>query len=212
MSLGRFFSRYARARRGSAAVEYALWLAALSPPIFAAADVGYFGFEVLQAHFASQMAVQAAEAKCAPVAVKTFPATKYCGSNGDDLNTAIFNGEHSTALGTAVTIGSSKAKEEFMCVSASGVLTDVSGTDGVIATKTTSGVTDIDTGGTDTVATMPTPADCTSVNAGDTAEPGDYVFVTVSYTFKPLFKGFSVVNLLGGNPVTITQTSYTRLE
>jgi hypothetical protein len=59
---------------------------------------------------------------------------------------------------------------------------------------------------------MPSPGNCSSVNAGSTIEPGDYVFVTVTYKFKPLFKGFSVVSLLGGANVTITQKAYTRLE
>jgi hypothetical protein len=145
--------------------------------------------------------------------VKTFPATKYCGANGDDLNTAIANGEHSSSLSATVTIGASQAKEQFMCVDSSGALVAPTGaTAGVIATKTTSGVTDVDTAGTDTIAALPSPDDCHTVNAGSTIEPGDYVFVTVTHKFHPLFKGLSIVNLLGGSTVTITQTDYTRLE
>jgi hypothetical protein len=210
MTLLRFFREFGRERRGSAAIEYAFWLAALSAPIFAAADIGYYGYQVIQTHNAAQMAVQAAFAKCAPVAVQTFPATKYCGANGDDLNTAIANGEHGSSLGTTVTMNT--GSEEFMCVDASGKLKDVSSQDGVITTKTTGGVTDVDTGGADTVAKMPSPPDCTSIVASSTMEPGDYVFVTVTHKFHPLFKGLSIVNLLGGSTVTITQTDYTRLE
>lgn len=205
-----FLRRYRHDRGGSAAVEYVFWLAALSAPTFGAADIGYYGYQVVQTHNAAQMAVQAAFAKCAPVAVQTFPATKYCGANGDDLNTAISNGEHSSSLGTTVTMNT--GSEEFMCVDSTGKLKDVSAKDGVIATKTTGGVTDVDTAGTDTVATMPSPANCSSINAGSTAEPGDYVFITIQHKFHPLFKGLSVVNLLGGSAVTITQTVYTRLE
>jgi Flp pilus assembly protein TadG len=216
MSLGRLFKRYGRDRRGSAAVEYVLWLAALSPPIFGAADIGYYGYQVIQALNAAQMAVQAAFAKCASVAVLTFPATQYCGANGDDLNTAILNGEHSTSLGSNVTIAASNAREEYMCKGSSG-LVDVDPVnkgkpqDGVIATKTTGAVTDVDAAGTDTTPTQPSPFNCVSTNTS-TAEPGDYIVVTVSYTFKPLFKGFSVVNLMGGQNVNINQTAYTRLE
>ena len=200
MSLRRFLRRYGREHRGSAAVEYALWLAALSPPIFGAADIGYYGYQVIQVHNAAQMAMQSAFSACA--STTQFPATKDCGSKGANLNAAIANGEHSTALGTNVTMSS--GSEKWMCQTATGLSDLSSANDGTI--NTTNG--DVDTSGNDTAATFPATFTCgTSTN-----EPGDYIVATFSYTFKPLFKGFSVVNLLGGNSVTITQTAYTRLE
>jgi Flp pilus assembly protein TadG len=208
MTLLRFLARYASERRGAAAVEYVFWLAALSAPIFGAADIGYYGYQVIQAHNAAQMAVQAAYAACA--STTQFPATQYCGSQGANLNTAVANGEHSSSLASTVTMNT--GSEEFMCVDSTGKLQDVSKTDGTIHTTTTGGVTDVDTSGNDTAAVFPTSGNCSGVTTGSTVEPGDYVFVTVKHTFHPLFKGFSVVNLLGGGTVTITQTDYTRLE
>jgi len=204
----RFLRRYGREERGTAALEYVFWLAALSAPIFGAADIGYYGYQVIQTHNAAQMAVQAAFAACS--STTQFPATKDCGSKGVNLNTAIANGEHSSSLGSTVTMNT--GSEEFMCVDSTGKLKDVSAKDGVIATTTSGGVTDVDTAGNDTAATFPSPANCSTINPGSTVEPGDYVFLTVQHTFHPLFKGFSVVNLLGGSAVTITQTDYTRLE
>jgi hypothetical protein len=208
MTLFRLLRHYSRETRGSAAVEYVFWLAALSPPIFGAADIGYYGYQVIQTHNAAQMAVQAAFAACA--STTQFPATQDCGSKGVTLNAAIANGEHSSSLLSTVTMNT--GSEEFMCVDSTGKLQDVSGKDGVIATTTTNSVTDVDTSGNDTAATFPSPANCSSINPGSTVEPGDYVFITVKHTFHPLFKGFSVVNLLGGSNVTITQTVYTRIE
>ncbi len=195
--------------RGSAAVEFALWLAALSVPIFAATDIGFYGFQTLQVHTAAQMAAQSGWAACN--GATTWPATANCNSSGGAaLNTAIAAGEHSTSLGTRVTVAS--GWEKFMCMNSSGNLVDVSSQDGSIATKTTSGVTDVDTSGNDTVAKLPSPADCHTVVAGSTTEPGDYISVTVHYTYHPIFKGFSVVTLLGGNNAVISQTAQTRIE
>ena len=76
-------------------------------------------------------------------------------------------------------------------------------------------MTDVDTSGNTTLAKFPpstTAFNCTAFSSTETQEPGDYIVVTVTHIFHPLFKGFSVVNLLGGSVVTISQTVYTRLE
>jgi hypothetical protein len=207
MTILAFLNRYRRERRGSAAVEYVFWLAALSAPIFGCADIGYYGFQVVQAHNAAQMAVQAAFAACA--STTNFPATSRCGANGATLNSAIWSGEHSTSLSTTAHMTS--GSEQWLCETSTGLTHFDSGKeDGTIATKTTSGVVDVDTSGNSSPATFPAAGtfDCPS----STIEPGDYIVVNVAHTFHPLFKGFSVVNLLGGPTVTITQTVYTRLE
>jgi hypothetical protein len=213
MSLAVFLNQYRRDRRGSAAVEYTLWLAALSAPIFSAADIGYYGYEVLQAHLAAQMAAQSAFSACA--STTNFPATSQCGANGANLNLAIWDGEHSTSLGPSAHMTS--GSEQWLCETSTGLVhfdpnagNTAGKEDGTIATKTTSGVVDVDKSGNSSPATFPAPGtfNCPS----STTEPGDYIVVNVTYAFKPLFKGFSVVNLLGGNNVTITQTAYTRLE
>jgi Flp pilus assembly protein TadG len=214
MKLVHLLEQYLRERRGTAAVEYVFWLAALSAPIFGAADIGYYGYQVIQAHNAAQMAVQAAFAACA--STTNFPATKRCGSKGATLNAAIANGEGSSSLGATAHMTS--GKEQWLCETSTGLKDFDSGNeDGTIATTTTAGVTDVDNSGSgnSSPATFPpstTPFDCTAFSSTETQEPGDYIVVTISHTFHPLFKGFSVVNLLGGSVVTINQTVYTRLE
>ena len=207
MSVLAFLNRYRRERRGTAAVEYTLWMAALSAPVFGAADIGYYGYQVLQAHLAAQMAAQSAFSSCA--STTNFPATSKCGANGSNLNSAIAAGEHSTSLTTSAHMTS--GSEQWLCETSTGLTHFDSGKeDGTIKTKTTNGVVDVDTSGNTSPATFPAPGtfNCPS----STTEPGDYIVVNVTYAFKPLFKGFSVVSLLGGNNVTITQTAYTRLE
>jgi hypothetical protein len=208
MNPRKLFGDYIRQRRGTAALEFAFWLAALAVPTFAATDVGYYGYQVIQAHNAAQMAVQAAFANCA--STTQFPATEYCGSGGVNLNTAIYKGEESTVLGSGVHMTS--GSEKWMCETSTGLQDVNSSDDGTITTKTTGGVTDVDTSGNDTAAKYPSPFNCSTLVTGSTEEPGDYIVVTVQYAFKPVFQGFSVVNLLGGQTVTITQSDYTRLE
>ena len=50
--------------------------------------------------------------------------------------------------------------------------------------------------------------DCMGVNGNNSNTPGDYLAVTVTYTYTPLFKGVSAVAMLGS---TVTQTSWIRV-
>jgi hypothetical protein len=156
--------------------------------------------------------VQAAFAACA--STTNFPATAHCGSQGATLNAAIANGEDSSSLGSNVYMSS--GEEQWLCETSTGLKDFDSGKeDGIIATKTTGGVTDVDPSGNASPAKFPpstTAFNCTAFGSTETQEPGDYIVVTEAHTFHPLFKGFSVVNLLGGPTVTISQTVYTRLE
>jgi hypothetical protein len=183
-------------------MEFAIWLAALAVPTFAGVDVGFYAFQSLQVGQAAQMAAQSAWSACSTST--QWPATKNCGSTGATLNTAIQNGEQSTSLGGKVTM--STGTEYFYCVDATGKLVDVATQDGVIATSGG----DVQTSGGDTAATG--PANCSSVVAGSTTQPGDYISLTVTYTYHPVFKGLSVLSVLGGSTPVITRSAWTRLN
>jgi len=208
LSLFRGRSDLPRNTRGSAAVEFAVWIGALAVPTFSAVDIGFYGFQTLQVHNAAQMAAQAAWAACNTSALQ--PATANCGGSGATLNTAIWRGEQSTPLGARVTLASDSAstpsREQFWCINSSGKVTLATGaTSGKIATN--SG--DVDTSGNDTAAAV-NSATC-AYGASGSATPGDYVIVTVQYTYHPIFKALSVVNLLNGGNAKITQTAWTRI-
>lgn len=193
---------FCRDERGSAAVEFAIWIAALAVPTCGAVDIGFYGFQTLQVHNAAQMAAQAAWAVCNTSALQ--PATANCGGSGAALNAAIQKGEQSTPLGSRITL--SAGSEKFWCVNAAGALVEPSGvTDGAIATK--SG--DVDTSGNDTAGSA--NGKTCAYGASGSASPGDYIIVTVHYAYHPIFKFLSVVNLINGGSATITQTAWTRI-
>ena len=192
--------RWARETRGAAALEFALWLGVLLVPTLSALDLGFYAFQALQVKEAAQVAVQSAWTVCG--SSTDYPATQNCGLDGASLNQAIATGEHSTSLKTGVTMSS--GSEQYKCVTSGGALSVVDTTDGVIATS--SG--DVSSSGNSTFPSGE-PATCSGTIKGSTAAPGDYITVTVTYTFKPLFGGVSVASLLGS---TITQTATTRLQ
>jgi hypothetical protein len=53
------------------------------------------------------------------------------------------------------------------------------------------------------------PADCSGVLSGSTARPGEYISVTASYTFSPIFAATSVAALL---PSNIQRTAWIRMQ
>ncbi len=55
------------------------------------------------------------------------------------------------------------------------------------------------------------PSDCSTAVTGDTDVPGDFVIVTATYAYTPLFKNISLISLLRSNS-TITQTAWMRIS
>ena len=102
-------------------------------------------------------------------------------TNCTGLGSAISTGISQTSL----TIPTPTTTEGYYCVNGSGVLTKVA----------------------DYTATKPT--DCSAV--GDsTRSPGDYLLLTATYTYTPLFgSGLTVGSLLTSN---LTSTGYIRLQ
>lgn len=108
-----------------------------------------------------------------------LPATTNCGGT---LTSTMTAAAQSTTLGTNVTIGA--PTENHYCANTSGEL--------IVA------------GSLDAPST-----DCSAVVSGSTAAPGDYISVTASYTFTPLFPGASVASHLTS---PIQRTAWLRLK
>jgi len=108
-----------------------------------------------------------------------LPATTNCPS----LTTAITNAIHSTSLSTAVSLQAGSPAEGYYCVNSSGQLQYVSS----VSSK---------------------PADCTVAGVPSNM-PGDYIIVTASYAYAPIFHGVSVAAAF---PTPIVRTSMMRLN
>ena len=108
-----------------------------------------------------------------------LPATTNCPS----LTTAVTSAVQSTSLGTTVQVQTGSLSEGYYCLSSSGSLQYVSS----ISDK---------------------PADCSSVGMA-TMQPEDYIQVTTSYSYSPMFPGVSVAGVFGN---TITKTAMIRLD
>jgi Flp pilus assembly protein TadG len=169
---------------GAAAVEFVLWLAVLIVPLFSAVDIGAYAFKKMQVQIAGQGAVQAVWHACNDTT--KWPATQNCPT----LLTTITRAAQGSSLGTDVTVASADVVEGYYCADASRALVAVGAT-GTIASPLTG----------------PAPT-CTTVTAGSTTTAGDYIKVTVSYTYAPLFTGLSVASILG---TSITHTAWMRL-
>lgn len=188
--------RFARDASGAAAVEFALWLGILALPVLNVVDLGYYGFQAVQVREAAQAAVESAVANCAT----QLPATTNCAG----LATGIATAAHSTSLGTNVTVAgyatNSTASDTFEGYFCSGV------TNALVTATVSSGSNPWATNATST----PTePSSCSgSTGAKNTDAVSDYVSVTVTYAFHPLFPGVTVASLL---PSTITQQAWMRL-
>jgi Flp pilus assembly protein TadG len=108
-----------------------------------------------------------------------LPATQNCAG----LNTAIGNAIKGSSLGTSVTLVTGSPVEGYYCVNTYGQLQSV----GSLNNK---------------------PADCSA--AGNAAlRPADYLQVSVTYDYAPLFPGITIMSASG--ITTITMTSWMRL-
>jgi Flp pilus assembly protein TadG len=108
----------------------------------------------------------------------SLPATTNC----SNLLSAMQSALQSTSLGAAVTLQSGSPSEGYYCVNSSKTLQYVSN----VSSK---------------------PADCTA--AGMPAlQPGDYIIVNTTFTYRPLFPGFSAASIF---PTPINRTAMMRL-
>lgn len=167
--------------RASAAAELALILPALAFVILNVVDFSVYLYSRMQVDLAAQEAVGAARVLSADDTVCALPATK--GSNCPTLNATMTSAAQTTSLGSNVTIGT--PDEAYFCATTGGELAQVASVDATV------------------------PDDCSATVSGSTATPGDYISVTASYNFSPVFPGASIASVL---PSTITRTAWMRLE
>jgi Flp pilus assembly protein TadG len=177
---------FRRSASGAAAVEFAIWTAALIVPILSAVDLGFYIQKKMQLDTAGRAAAQAAWRQCDVI---LLPAVQNCTGVATTITTAA----HTTSLGTAVTVPT--VTEDYYCVNASNVLVRV----GTTASPGTAA----------TPPVRPTPNDCHTVVATNITAPGDYMQVTVSYAYAPVFTGVSLAALL---TTPITRTVWVRLN
>jgi Flp pilus assembly protein TadG len=172
---------------GAAAIEMALWTVAIVVPLLSATDIGIYSYQRMQVENAAQMAAQAAWQYCSTGAM--LPVVQNC----SNLLTVMTTAAQNTTLGTNVTVPATSVTEGFYCTDSSGALVSV-GTTGTLSPLVS--------------PSRPASNNCNSV-LGSGAVPGDYVQVTATYTYTPVFGRISVASLLPG---TISRQAWMRLQ
>ena len=166
----------------------ALVTALLAYPVLNVADIGMYAYQSMQVANAAQAGARAAWSACNVASY--WPATANCGASGATLTTAVSGtaGIQSTTLGSNVTLVSGYPKEGYYCATTTNALTLAPGP------AVSAG------------ATPNKSSDCSGVaNAAlATAVPGDYVSVSVTFTYTPLFTGVPTVASLLTSPITST--------
>ena len=108
-----------------------------------------------------------------------LPATTNC----PGLTTAVTNAVQSTSLGATVQVQNGSLSEGYYCLNSSGSLQYVSSVSGK-------------------------PSDCSSVGMA-ALQPEDYLQITTTYSYAPMFSGVSVAAAFGNS---ITKTAMIRLD
>jgi Flp pilus assembly protein TadG len=166
--------RYCTQQRGAAAVEFALIVSLLTIPVLNVVDLALYAWDRMQVDNAAQMGAQAAWATCSTSA--NLPAT--VGTNCSAMGAAVTTAAQSTTLGTNVTVSSTT--EGYYCVKTSTSALVLAGP-----------------------VTSPKPANCASGTIGGSASdlPGDYIRITTTYTYTPIFSAVSIASSLT-SPIT----------
>lgn len=165
---------------GLATIEFAFVSLVMMYTILNGVEVARWSLQRMQVANAVNSATQAVWNACTST---KLPATTKCTDATTGMTAAITAGLQSTSLGSDVTLDTGFPSEAYYCLDSDGVLTKV----GEVAD--------------------PKPADCSEVDDDDHA-PGDYVMISASYTFTPLFPGMTVADLL---PTDMTSSGSMRL-
>ncbi|CAN7448519.1 pilus assembly protein [Phenylobacterium sp. LjRoot164] len=171
---------------GAAAAEFVLWLSLLILPLINAVDLGVYVFKKMQVETAAQAGTHAVWRSCDRSA--KLPAVTNCTGLAATIQTAV----QSTSLGSTVTVAAGSPAEGYYCVNSAGALTLV-GTAGTLGSA----------------PAKPNPFTCAGQFSGSTTAPGDYVRVTVTYPYEPIFAQASIASLL---TTPITKTAWMRLN
>jgi TadE-like protein len=165
--------------RGASALEFAIFAGILAFGLLNTADISIYIYKRMQVENATEMAAQAAYKTCDP-SKGYLPATLSC----PGLTTVITQAAQSTSLGNQVTIATGSPQEGFYCLNDAGDLQHIAN------------------------ASLNPPADCSSTGLPG-QQPGDYIRVTTSFSYEPLFPGVTVAGVF---PTPIVKTSMMRLN
>jgi TadE-like protein len=166
-------------RRGVAAIEFAFFGGLLSLAILNVADISIYIYQRMEVENATEMAAQIA-LKCATT---QLPATE--NGNCPNLIANVQAAMQSTSLGTGVTLQSNSPSEWWYCVNSSNQI----GQNPVPITSTK-------------------PIDCSNWGM-PSLQPGDYIKIDTTFTYKPLFPGITVASAFR---TPITTTAHMRLQ
>jgi len=165
--------------RGASALEFAIFAGMLAFGLLNTADISIYIYKRMQVENATEMAAQAAWKACDP-SKGYLPATLSC----PNLTTLMTQAAQSTGLGNQVTIATGSPQEGFYCLNDAGALQHIAN------------------------ASLNPPADCSSTGLPG-QQPGDYIRVTTSFSYAPLFPGVTVAGVF---PTPIMRTSMMRLN
>ena len=165
--------------RGASALEFAIFAGILAFGLLNTADISIYIYKRMQVENATEMAAQAAWKACDP-SKGYLPATLSC----PNLTTLMTQAAQSTGLGNQVTIATGSPQEGFYCLNDAGALQHIAN------------------------ASLNPPADCSSTGLPG-QQPGDYIQVTTSFSYAPLFPGVTVAGVF---PTPIMRTSMMRLN
>jgi Flp pilus assembly protein TadG len=163
---------------GVAAIEFGIFSVLLALALANVVDVTMYLYQRMQAENATEVAAQAAWKTCD---LTKLPLTTDCSTLAASV-TAVQNALGSTSLGTAVALVSGSPSVGYYCVNSSNALQYVSD----VSSK---------------------PADCTAAGM-PSLQPGDYIQVQTTFTYVPLFPGFSVASTFA---TPINRTAFMRL-
>lgn len=181
--IARLLQRFGRDVKGAAAAEFTLVAVLLAYVLINVGDLGVYVYDKMQVESAAQASVESLWAQCAPATNGAPDVTDNC----SNVASIVTKGAQQTSLGTNVSASiASSPGEGWYCSSknASATLTRLT---------------------TSIKSSQPT---CTSIVSTDTSNAGDYVPITATYTFTPIFPGATVSSLL---PSTIAQTVWIRV-
>jgi Flp pilus assembly protein TadG len=168
-------------QRGVSALEFALFASLLVFGVLNTVDISVYIYKRMQVENATEMAVQAAWKACDP-SQGFLPATTSC----PGLTAAITGAAHSTTLGDQVSFQPGSPYEAYYCLNDSGALQNV----GAVSSSSTA------------------PADC-SVTGLPGQTPGDYIQITTTFAYAPLFPGVTAASLF---TTPIIKTAMMRLN
>ena len=165
--------------RGVAAVEFSIAATLVIVGILNAVDLGLYEYRRMEVENAAQVGAQAAWKACYDTSAM-LPATTKCAGLNDAITAAI----QSTSLGTAVSLTSGYP------------------TGGLLLRQHL---------GCSPISRRAYPASplIVPMQANSSASPGDYIQVSVSYAYAPLFSNLTVMGASGIS--SISMTSWMRL-